>query len=184
MPSETDSGANGVKYEFGLELRAERLTLAGGGSWIFFSAMFSGGGSGTLTRLAVLRYAGSEGVGRIDNLLPWVGATNESEWVMWTVHEASAYPVLVVADFIWGKGETHFDTPHYYAVAAWKFDASADRYAKAFEYRTSRRYSGGDSSPIRVLQPEREEVIRKLESKSTCGPVGRCDNPEFARGFS
>jgi hypothetical protein len=164
MPSETYGGSGSLAYQFGLKPRAERLPMAGGGSWVFFSAVFSGGGSGTLTRFALLRYASDGGVGRIVNLMPWVGATNVSDWAMWTVPGASAYPVLVHADFVWGDGEVHFD-PHFYTVEAWKFDPNADRYIKALEYRTSRKYGGGDHSPIRVLKPEREEIIRRLDSK-------------------
>ena len=160
MPSETYSNSD-LKYEFGLGPHAERLLLPNGGSWVFFSAMFSGGGSGTLTRFAVLRY-GSDA--KMENLLPWVGATNVSEWAMWTVKDASAYPVLVHADFVWGDGESHFDF-HFYKVEAWRFDAGADRYEKAFEYKTSRKYGGGDASPIRILGPERAEIIRHLKAK-------------------
>jgi len=164
MPPETYPGSDSVTYEFGLDPHSERLHLADGGSWVFFSATYSGGGSGTLTRFAVLRYRGNGDTGRIVNLLPWVGATNVSDWAMWTVQAASAYPVLVRADFLWGEGETHF-SKHFYKVEAWKFDPSVDRYVKAFEYRTSRKYDGGDVSPIRVLGPERPEIIRRLESK-------------------
>src|ERR1700730_4407168 len=110
MPPEVSSDSSGVTYEFGLEPRSERLPISGGGSWVFFSAMFSAGGSGTLERLAVLRYDGE----KIDNLLPFVGVSNVSERAMWTIPNAK-YPVLVTADFIWGKGEVHFDT-HYFTV--------------------------------------------------------------------
>jgi hypothetical protein len=164
MPSETYPESSSVKYEFGLEPHSERLPLVDGGSWLFFSAMFSGGGSGTLTGLAVLRFEGDSGEGRIVNLMPWVGATNVSQWAMWTLPHISKYPVLVHADFIWGQGETHFSS-HLYKVEAWEFDAVADHYARAFEYKTSRKYSGGDDSPIRVLEPERAEIIKRLASR-------------------
>ena len=164
MPSEADSGSGSIAYEFGLEPHSKRLPLAEGGSWVFFSAMFSGGGSGTLTRLAILRYEGNAKGEQIVNLLPWVGATNVSEWAMWTVPDTSKYPVLVRADFVWGDGEIHFGS-HFYTIEAWKFDPVADHYVKAFEYRTLRKYEGGDHSPIRVLRPERAEIIRRLESK-------------------
>ena len=39
-------------YQFGLNPRSERLPIASGGSWVFFSGMFSGGGSGMLERVA------------------------------------------------------------------------------------------------------------------------------------
>ena len=150
-----------LTYEFGLEPHSERLPLADGGSWVFFTAMFSGGGSGTLTRFAVLRYASA---GKIENLLPWVAVTNVSQYAMWNLPEASSYPVLVLADFVWGKGESHFAW-HFYTVSAWKFDPKIGHYSEAFEYRTARKYSGGDSDRIRVLGPERQEIIRRPESK-------------------
>jgi hypothetical protein len=163
MPSEIYSGSE-VKYEFGLEPHAERLPLSDGESWVFFSAMFSGGGSGTLTRLAVLRYSGNSKTDKIVNLLPWVGTTNVSEWAMWTLKGASAYPVFVRADFVWGEGETHFGS-HFFNIEAWRFDPGSDRYVKALEYKTSRKYDGGDHSPIRVLAPERAEIVRRLIAK-------------------
>ena len=150
-----------LTYEFGLEPHSERLPLADGGSWVFFTAMFSGGGSGTLTRFAVLRYTPE---GKIENLLPWVGVTNVSQYAMWNLPEVSLYPVLVFADFVWGEGEIHFGS-HYYTVEAWKFDPKIDHYSKVFEYRTAQKYSGGDDVRIRVLGPERQQIIRRLESK-------------------
>jgi hypothetical protein len=164
MPSRVADGSGNVTYEFGLDPRSERLPLAGGGSWVFFSAMFSAGGSGTLTRLAVLRYE-SQGVsGRIVDLLPFVGVTNVSEHAMWTVPNASLYPVLVDADFVWTEGESHFGS-HFFRVEAWRFVPKEDRYARAFSYRTSRKYGGGDAAPVRVLGPERGEILRRLKSR-------------------
>jgi hypothetical protein len=163
MPSETPAGST-VAYEFGLQPLSQRLTVPGGGSWIFFSSMFSGGGSGTLTRLAVLRYQGASNAAQIVNLMPFVAATNVSEFAMWTVPTASPYPVLVHADFVWGDGEAHFD-PHFYTVEAWKFDPGKGLYGKAFQYQTSQKYSGGDSTPVRVLTPERDQIMAHLNSK-------------------
>jgi hypothetical protein len=159
MPSKQED--KDLTFEFGLEPHSERLLLADGGSWVFFTAMFSAGGSGTQTQLAVLRYKSE---GKIENLLPWVGATNVSQYAMWNLPEASSYPVLVLADFVWGEGESHFDS-HFYNVSAWKFNPKIDHYSKAFEYRTTQKYSGGGEARIQVLGPERQEIIRRLESK-------------------
>src|SRR5271168_4657672 len=123
MPSHILEGSGKVIYEFGLDPHSERLSLPKGESWIFFTATFSGGGSGTLERLAVLHYDN----GKIVNLLPYVAVTNLSQRVMWSVPSVSPYPVLVDADFIWDKGETHFD-PHFYTVEAWRYDPSAGQY--------------------------------------------------------
>jgi hypothetical protein len=162
MSPERPEGPSSVTHQFGLAPLAERLPLAGGESLVFFSGTFSGGGSGTLTRLAVLRYDG--GSGKIVDLLPFVGVTNISERAMWTVSAASPYPVLVLADFVWGKGEGHF-APHFYTVEAWKFDRRSGRYGKAISYQTTKKYDGGDA-PIRVLGPERGEILRRLATST------------------
>lgn len=164
MPSQAASGSANVIYQFGLDPRSERLLLAGGGSWVFFSGTFSGGGSGTLERIAVLRYQENGGVMAIVNLMPFVGVTNVSDRAMWTVPDASPYPIFVCADFLWGEGEPHFGQ-HYYTVEAWRFDPKEDRYVKAFSYRTATRYDGGDSTPVHVLAPERQEILRRLKSQ-------------------
>ena len=165
MPSQTLPSPSAVTYDFGLDPRSERLPFASGGSWVFFSARFSAGGSGTLERLAVLRYEG-DGGGRIVNLLPFIGVTNVSDRVVWMVPIASDYPILIKADFIWGEGEGHF-SEHFYTVEAGCFDPRADRYLKVFLYRTAKKYDGGDSAPVRVLVPERQEILRRLVRERT-----------------
>lgn len=164
MPSHTAAGSGQVTYEFGLEPHAKILPLTDGGSWVLFSAMFSAGGSGTLTRLAILRYQPDGNGGALVNLLPYDSVTDESERAIWTVSSASSYPILVHADFIWGSGEIHFG-PHYYQVEAWRFDTATGRYTKAVSYRTSKKYDGGDSVPIAVLGPERKNILRKLNTR-------------------
>jgi len=159
MPSNAGSSSGSVRYDYGLDPRAERLPLKGGGSLVFFSAQFSGGGSGTLDSLAVLRYESS---GRIINLLPFVGVTNQSERAMWSIPEASSFPVLVTADFDWTTGETHF-ARHFYTVSAYRFDRLQDRYIKVFSYRTLKKYASLDElDQVHVLDPERGEILRRL----------------------
>jgi hypothetical protein len=165
MPSHTLEGSNQVTYDFGLEPHSKILPLTKGGSWALFSALFSAGGSGTLTRLAILRYQGGDGGrGVLANLLPYVGFTNVSEHDIWNLPSISPYPILVHADFIWGRNETHF-SPHYYTVEAWVFDPPTDRYKRAFSYRTKKKYAGGDSEAVSVLRPERAEILRRLSTQ-------------------
>jgi len=160
MPPEPPTKSNPVQYEFGLEPVSERIPIVGGGSVVFFLAKFSGGGSGTLERAALLRYQPD---GSIVNLLPVVAVTNVSQRQMWRLPEVSDYPVLVTADFIWdfAANETHF-SDHRFEVEAYKYDPAQDHYAKVFSYRTTQKYAGGDSASVSVLQPEREEILRRL----------------------
>jgi hypothetical protein len=131
---------------------------------ILLSLVFRGG-SGTLTRLAILRYQSGEGnSGALVNLLPYIGVTNVNEHAMWEIPSISPYPVLVYADFIWSSGEAHF-TPHRYTIEAWRFDKRTDRYRKVASYRTSKKYEGGDSGPVSVLGSERAEILRRLSTR-------------------
>jgi hypothetical protein len=148
-------------YQFGLNPQSERLPIEGGGSWIFFTGTFSGGGSGALERLAVLRLEGNGASGRIVNLLPYVAVTNVSDRAMWKVSEISPYPILVCADYIWNSGETHFGV-HHFTVDAWLFDEKRDHYVKLLSYQTKRKYDGGDEGAIRVLKGERKEILGRL----------------------
>ncbi|NYF91327.1 hypothetical protein RBB79_17020 [Tunturiibacter empetritectus] len=159
MPSHRASDS--VEYEFGLDPRSEILSLPGGGSLVFFSSQFSGGGSGTLDRLAILRYQVD---GKIINLMPFVGVTNQSDRAVWHIASISNFPILMTADFYWRDGETHF-SEHYYTVTAYEFDTKRGRYVKAFSYETSKRYPGLDRvDQVHVLNSERAQILRRLET--------------------
>ena len=161
MPSRKINPSDSAVYEFGLHPRSERLPLSGGGSFIFFSSQFAGGGSGTLDSLAILRY---EADGKIVDLTPFIGVTNQSDRAVWQIAEASKFPILVTADFYWMDGETHF-ADHFYTVTAYRFDAEKDRYFEAFSYRTSNKYPGLDKvNQVHVLGSERAEILRRLEA--------------------
>ncbi|KVL08011.1 hypothetical protein WS95_31770 [Burkholderia sp. MSMB1826] len=146
-------------YQFGLNPRSERLPIASGGSWVFFSGMFSGGGSGMLERVAVLRVGAN---GKIENLMPRVTQTEMADRAMWSLPEVSPYPLFVRADAEWQEGEVRFDK-HFFEVDAWVFDPAAHQYAKRFSYRTSKRYDRGEGSD-RVLAAERAEILRRLSA--------------------
>ena len=161
MPPHTEDDGSKVTFDFGLDPRAERFPMTGGASVVFFSAEFSGGGSGTLDRLAMLR---SNADGTLTNLLPYVAVTNVSDRALWRLPTISPYPVLVLADFIWNfeAGETHF-SQHFFNVEVYRFDSATDRYLKALSYKTAKKYDGGDGGDrIRVLAPERPEILRRL----------------------
>jgi len=117
-----------------------------------------------LDRLAILRF---ESNGKIVNLLPFVGVTNQSDRAVWQIPAASSFPVMVVADFYWMDGETHF-SDHLYTVTAYRFNTVKDRYVEALSYRTSKKYPGLDKvDQVHVLSSERAEILRRLEAAPT-----------------
>jgi hypothetical protein len=161
MPSMSPKGSKPGFYQFGLTPQWKLLHAPPGETLLLFSATFSGGGSGTLTRYAILREDG----GKITNLLPDVVLTNASEEAIWKDPKLSAYPIFVTADFDWDMdaGETHF-SQHRYFVRVWRFDQKRDLYAEAIAYRTSRKYDSlDDADTINVISPERPEILRRLQ---------------------
>jgi hypothetical protein len=163
MPSYNGYSGGSVTYEFGLDPVGEKVPVTGDGSVILFSAQFSGGGSGTLDRLAILRYGAD---GRIVNLLPYVGVTNQSDRAIWQIATVSNFPILVTADFDWAEGETHF-SEHRYVVKAYKFDPEKDRYLEALSYETSKKYPGLDEvDRVDVLNAERAQILKRIETPS------------------
>ena len=111
--------------------------------------------------LAILRY---EADGKIVDLTPFIGVTNQSDRAVWQIAEASKFPILVTADFYWMDGETHF-ADHFYTVTAYRFDDEKDRYLEAVSYRTSNKYPGLDKvNQVHVLGSERAEILRRLEA--------------------
>ncbi|MDN7556983.1 hypothetical protein [Burkholderia orbicola] len=157
MPATLVPGSAKELYQFGLNPWSERLPIASGGSWVFLAGTFSGGGSGMLERVAVLRVGAN---GKIENLMPIVTETEMADRAMWNLPAVSPYPLFVRADYVWGKGEDHFGK-HFFDVDAWAFDPAANRYAKRFSYRTSQRYDRGEGAD-HVLSAERAEILRRL----------------------
>jgi hypothetical protein len=149
-------------YQFARDPLSERIALKGGGSLAFFSASYYSVEPLKFDRLALLRY---EENGRLTDLLPYIAVSFQGEHAMWTLPDISAMPVLVTADLYWdfNANETRWDD-HRYFVEAYRDDISSDRYVFLFKYLTKRKYASGDHKPVRVLGPERDEVLRRLRA--------------------
>jgi len=145
---------------FGLNAAAKDLRLGTGAVLIVFTAESSSGGSGSLTSIALLQNRN----GQLNNLLPNVRVTNQSEYHFWNLPAVSAMPVLVTADFVWSEGETHF-SQHHYRITSYVYDRQAGRYVQRDQYVTDKKYAGlDDENDIKVLAPEKANIIRKLRN--------------------
>jgi hypothetical protein len=136
LPNGRKDVQSGIEFKFGLEPKTERASVQGGGSLILFSSTFSGGGSGTLDELALLR---CERDGTMRNLLPVVQLTEQGDRAIWQLASVSPMPVLVTADYVWGDGESHF-VQHIFEIRAYLYDLASQSYVEKMRYRTSRRY--------------------------------------------
>src|ERR1019366_8791833 len=144
---------------FGLDAKAEVVKLASGSSLILFTAESSSGGSGSLTIIALLENHG----GRLENLLPKVAVTNQSEHRVWDLPSISTMPVLTTADFIWADGETHF-ARHLYRITSYVYDKNAGRYIQRDDFVTGKKYPGLDEADaVKVLEPEKAAIVARLQ---------------------
>ncbi len=99
------------------------------------------------------------------NLLPVVQLTEQSDHAIWQLQSISPMPVLVTADYVWGKGETHFEK-HAFEIRAYLYDFSKGNYSEKMRYRASGRYPSFDETDrVQVLIPERAEIIRRLSAR-------------------
>lgn len=146
---------------FGLDAKARLVGTASGVSLIIFTAESSSGGSGSLTILALLDARD----GRLQNLLPEVKVSNQSEYRFWNLPNVSAMPVLVTADFVWDfdKGETHF-AHHRYRITSFVYDKQTGRYVQRDKFVTVKKYPGLDEvDELKVLEPEKAAIIARLK---------------------
>jgi hypothetical protein len=161
MPHLAAKGSPSVIYEFGLDPKVELVRVGGGGNLVLFAATYSGGGSGLLTRLSMLRYSAAKNA--LEDLLPETTVSEVSNYELWQIPEMSPYPLLVTANMYWdfGEQETHFD-PHRFAIRVLTYDAKTGKYRQCLSYRTARKYNSED--PI-VLKPEHAAILHRLKAR-------------------
>ncbi|WP_419804840.1 hypothetical protein [Terriglobus sp.] len=165
MPSQPIPGGGG-KYDFGLSPRSDKHALPNGGAWTLFAATFNAGGSGSLTRFALLRVTPER---TLQNLLPDVALVDEGEAALWDAGSASPFPLLVTAEPYWDMdhGESHFEA-HRQTVQAWKFNPQTNQYVSVLRYRTTQKYGGDDGKPATTVGPltgERARVLQQVTAK-------------------
>jgi len=122
-----------TKYFFGLEPKAERVTIDPADSVIFFSGTFSGGGSGILESFALLKYDNRK---KIVNILPPINLVDGGDRKIWRLPHVSSMPVVVFAEHIWAEAEAHYGD-HLWTISAYVFDSKSEHYAKQTEYITA-----------------------------------------------
>lgn len=148
------------QFPFGLHPVAREIALPSGANLVLFTAEFSGGGSGSLNGIALLK---NQRDGKIVDLTPNVSMTEQGEVKVWNEPSISSMPLMVVANFVWSKDETHF-AAHKFEIRSLVFDKSSNRYVVRDEYLTAHKYPSLDESDgIKVLESEKAVVIARLK---------------------
>jgi hypothetical protein len=145
---------------FGTDPKAKVVQLKAGLDALLFEVRATAGGSGSTHLLALLE----PGKGKyLSNLTPELTFGDQSEYRFWSVPSISGMPLLAVADASWGAGETHFSKHHFF-ITVYSFDPALHVYSLRDKYLTSSKYASFDEvDVINVLEPEREEILARLE---------------------
>ena len=132
------------------------VPLPGGGpNAISFLTEFFGGGSGSLDYLTLWAYRPK--TKQFVNILPpKLQFTNLGEYKLFSKKEGLE-GILVTADFIWTKDETHYD-PHRYEVEIYKYDPHRKSFALYKKYKTKSKYSET------VIMPEMKHIRRLINA--------------------
>jgi hypothetical protein len=148
---------------FGLTPTVAVVQLNASQQALSFTAIASGGGSGSSKMLSLLVLRD----GRLESLSTGVTISEQGEFAIWQEPSLSSFALVVTADYIWGASETHF-SPHRYRVSAYVMGALAGggelrQYFLQDEYMTSTKYPSLDQAGrVAVLDRERPEVLTRL----------------------
>jgi hypothetical protein len=146
---------------FGLNPKAKEIKTSSGKRLVLFTAQSWGGGSGSLSYIALLDPSARE----LSNLLPDVKITNQSDLNLWSLRSISPMPLVATADFLWEEGETHFSA-HKYFVRVFLYNANENRYGLADSFTTSKKYAGlDDVDKITVLNSEKANILERLKRR-------------------
>jgi hypothetical protein len=86
---------------------------------LLFIARFHGGGSGTRSLITLWVY--DEDAKKFVNILPEITISELGAYKLLVESNGGIDGVLVVADYMWGEKETHWD-PHRYSVKIYQYD--------------------------------------------------------------
>jgi hypothetical protein len=130
---------------------------------VLFVAKFMGGGSGTLDLVTLWVF--NEETKKFVNIPPELTITGQGEYKVLTKAESSLEGVLVIADFIWADGETHFDA-HKYLIKIYEYDPKENAYKPLTggEFVTREKYGIEDKGNTEAIDDEMAN-IRKLMAK-------------------
>jgi len=104
--------------------------------------------------------------GRLENLLPEVKVSEQSEHQIWKETLISDLPIIVTATYEWGDGETHFSA-HRFRISTYVFGHQLQNYTLQDEYITAKKYASFDQADkITVLQNEKSEILTRLRRQS------------------
>ena len=127
---------------------------------VLFGARFRAGGSGNLRLVTLWSIPSVRQAPR--QLLPRILLSKQSEYRFVRGVGPRGSTVFTAADYVWGKGETHFSA-HRFTFSVYTYDSRTRRFVRILRYVTARKYpSFDDVDVIDVIRHEIGEIRRRL----------------------
>jgi hypothetical protein len=159
---------NGIPY--GLDPDAEKVTLRVANDALEFRATASAGGSGSSTFLGLLQIR----KGRLVDVLPRVVLSEINEYTLQDEPDISPAAILVVANFVWGKNESHFDS-HRFRIRSFIMQPTG-KYALADEYITTDTYLLTPDTPGVTFREKSTVLARLRQARASSTPSAPVPN--------
>jgi len=147
-------GPRGIGY--GYDPVAKKVSLREpDDALLFLPSEFTGTASAN-TLLALLQIRN----GHLVNILPLTTLSVLSDYGLWKEPDISQAPIVVVANYVWGEGESRMGSKHRFYVESFTMQPSGD-YGLFDKYVTTNKY---DSEPgkMGVLSTERPAILARL----------------------
>jgi hypothetical protein len=146
--------------EYKYEPAVEIIQLGGGERGLLFTALTCVG-SGYNVHFALLQPGKGE---RLENLLPYAhSASNQAQYTFSYQPALSEEPIFLMAEFVWGPGEAHYDA-HRYIISAYmrlpnEWTVTSD-YRLNDQYMTAGKYDEHQIGDI--FSRELPEILARL----------------------
>jgi hypothetical protein len=127
---------------------------------LFITEYHYEGGSGSLNYLTLWVY--KRETKEFVNIVPKVLFTEQGEYRLFS-KEKGVEGILVIADYVWGDGETHF-SQHRYKIEIYKFVNNSKSFVLYKEYTTKSKYTSLDETDeINVIMPELKKIKKLIK---------------------
>jgi hypothetical protein len=150
---------------YGLDPELKIINLGNRRSALLFTAVNWRGGSGIGVHLALLQIGSKN---QVLNLFPTdLQHSGIGQHEFLSDKSLSNAPIFVLADYVWGRDESHFDD-HRFTISVYVLTPivglpDSDEYVLADQFMTARKYPSLGDNKVDILGAEKPEILARLK---------------------
>lgn len=162
-------------WVYGLDPHATKVSLRDSDDALLFLASEWTGTASANTLLALLQIRN----GHLVNILPLTTLSVLSDYALWKEPDISQTPILVVANYVWGEGESRMGSKHHFGVELFTMQPSGD-YGQSDSYVTTNKYGLDLVGKMGVLSMERPAILARFRRARERSRAGVTERDEIA----